>query len=752
MPEPTLQELYRQLQESEQRSPAHSELIQAIENLHQAALPFRRFLGRKKLPFVKARDKARLMELHQQIGAKAEALLAGQDSPELKEQVKKIAALSSQNYNALLQYDPNTPRTLESLEEQSRTLVLHVGRHEFGQAENLGANLSERMPLALFDDNGKKISGVFTKKNTFQVQEPFRNALEAAIEAQAPGNRAVAEAAFRHLSENIGKPRTLQHPTTGQPIQLSDDPADNIYQLLKNATVKRGGKRQIDDLDLFSLIKQTLPPELAEQFQPNMCAALKDELDEIRGPIGMNLSSAMIPEGSRLDSRNSAMSAVADLLGMPKLVARSRPLKIVDENGNEIEGTFMELAKGLDIKNLHSRAQFIDQNALEDSTGFGFKDIANTQVLDYICGNVDRHGANMTYRFDPNDKFYGVQLFDNDCSFGTLVPESGEGRNRMVGVKNMRAIPAETCRRIMQLTPATLKYALRGFGLSEKELDAAGRRLGTLQKDLRKEIQFYEKYDREHPRQRGFLLPGHTRILEDHEWRQYPMDQFSTELDGSPSKNTFAHAESCIRTMRERWEKQIEDFRDLSATIAAGIKNRANRSTAAREQRKAGDVQRILGKRTWWGFSSDNYRNMQTAVKNYLEAQKQLAERLKAANSEEAKRSSAYHGARDAVVTRQDLERLQQLSLRMKEMAQTYLDGKLMNGEIPANASDYTKSRIEIARQVLEYGTQGETIKPEEQQKAIANENEAAEKTVNRKALQAADSPKPPESPGRILT
>ncbi len=747
MPDPTFEELYAQLTEAEHRSAAHEALIRAIQALDEASLPFRRFRGRKKLPVVKAQDKTRLMGLHQTIGAKAEALLAGQDSPELKELAKKIAALSSQNYKALLQYNPNTPRTLESLEEQSRTLVLHVGRNEFGQAQNLGANLSERMPLALYDDNGKKISGLFTKKKTLEVQGAFQKALDAALASDDLKDNEIAKTAFRHLRENIGKPIKLRHPTSGQTVQLTDDPAKNIYELLRMSTVGSRGKRKIDSLNLFGVIKQFLPNEAAAQFLPEMCFQLKDQLNPIRNSISMNFSEAKIPEGARLDNRNAAMSTVADLLGMPRIVARSRPMKIVDENGNEIEGTFMELARGMDVKNLSPFAQVIDKNALEMSTGLGFKDVANLQVLDYICGNVDRHGANMAYQFDPNQKFYGVQGFDNDCSFGTLVPASGEGKNRMVGTKNMRAIPAGTYRRVMQLTPATLKYALRGFGLSEEELNAAGQRLMRLQTDLRNEKQFYEEHDRENRRQRGVLLPGHTRILEDNEWKDYPEDQYSTELSGEPSKNAFALACSQVKNMSRQWLEQERDFKDLSRTIAAGVRNRAYKSTAAREQKKADDLKRVLSKRTWSGFSSENYRNMQAAVKNYLEAQKQLAERLKTANSEDAKRSSNYHGAMDAVVTQADLERLRLLSQRMMEAARTYLNGKLVNGQVPANASDYTKRRIEVAQQVLEYGRQGETIKPEETRKAQANEAEAGKQIAHRNAVQAADMPKTPQIP-----
>ena len=200
--------------------------------------------------------------------------------------------------------------------------------------------------------------------------------------------------------------------------------------------------------------------------------------------------------------------------------------------------------------------------------------------------------------------------------------------------------------------------------------------------------------------------------------------------------------------MGRMWQNREQEFKDLSRTVAAGMYNRAYRSTAAREQKKATRLKDLLSKRTWLGFSSDNYRSMQTAVRNYLEAETRLAERLKAANTEEAKRSSTYQGARDAVVTQEDLARLQQLSVRMKNAAQTYLNGKLVNGQVPANASDYTKQRIQAARLILDYGAQGEEIRPEEIRKAEANEAEANRQIARRKDIQADEIPKTPEIPG----
>lgn len=87
------------------------------------------------------------MELHKAIGSAAEEVLKDKgESKALKDIVKKITALSSGSYQALLQYDPaKEPKTLSSLEEV-RTLTVHQGSVLLGGAETLGGAQSERVP------------------------------------------------------------------------------------------------------------------------------------------------------------------------------------------------------------------------------------------------------------------------------------------------------------------------------------------------------------------------------------------------------------------------------------------------------------------------------------------------------------------------------------------------------------------------------------------------------------------------------
>ena len=55
----------------------------------------------------------------------------------------------------------------------------------------------------------------------------------------------------------------------------------------------------------------------------------------------------------------------------------------------------------------------------------------------------------------------------------------------MTNLSNLKVIPKETRDRVMALTPSALKYALRGYGLTEAELKAAGVRLENMQKYIR---------------------------------------------------------------------------------------------------------------------------------------------------------------------------------------------------------------------------------------------------------------------------
>ena len=762
MPEPTMQELLDQLQARQIRSANQNVLIQALRDYDEQTKAFRQLRGRSKLPLVTARDKTRLMELHKAVGAAADSVLGNEgESEELKAIVRKITALSSANYNALVQYDPaKNPKTLSSLEEDVRTLTIHQGNVVLGGADSLSGAQSDRVPLSFLDDKGKRISGVFSKKKLVEPEKQFEDAINDLWESQLFGFGKEAEA-MSWLKEHF-REALRNDPKLSLGVRENAPTGDYLVKLLgKCQRNDQNGKCCIDP----DRLRESLEPLLENGgYNKNTVdhitwTRLAGNLNPMIGPLLFAHDTGKISYGGRIDNRNAAMSAVADLLGMPNVVARSKPMRIIDKDGNVVEGTFMEAANGLDPENLPPSAASINENALKNTNGNAFRDIANLQVLDFLCGNYDRHYANIFYQFDKNGKLCGVQGIDNDGSFGVIGEKQlvrKEGRRgkadtnymHMTNLENMKAIPEETAKRIEALDASTLKYALRGYGLSEEELKAAAFRLDCMKQAIQASRSMTNQ--KKKPKLR-ILSSSDFKKTSIEKLRRDPTSEEAAVSDLAYT-NTFSKAASAVSQMAELLNAQTKDYNDLRNATAVGMDNRAERAVAGKERVKGSALETMLSKRTWWGFSSGNYEQMQRAVKNYVNLYKSVETRLNEANKESNKRMANYHHEKEAVVSQADLERMRSASEQMRDAAWNYLRGKMpelveweLDGQqpipYPAGASDYTKRRIDAAADVYRMAKQGDTIKEVESQTARDNEREAAAAQQRREKERSPEAP-----------
>ena len=470
---------------------------------------------------------------------------------------------------------------------------------------------------------------------------------------------------------------------------------------------------------------------------PEAWRALAKSMSPMIVPVLAGKDVAKIPLGGRVDQRNSAMSAVADLLGMPNVVARAKPMRIIDKDGNVIEGTFMEGAKGMDPRNLPPEARTLKEDCDVNTNGKGFKDLANLQILDYVCGNHDRHEENLFYQFDANGKLCGVQGIDNDSAFGALDIDRAVGKNRarnykfLTNLGNMKAIPADTAKRVLALDENTLKYALRGYGLSEPELQAAGQRLKTLQAHLKKSLDLAR--DPKLAGDRTTML----HVTSDSDFKKCTFRNLAgKEYNFDTGEgNLFNLAEEKVKSLSALEQRQQKEFKKIEDAVEVGMDNRAERYVPGRERVKGSNLETILNKRTWSAWTSKNYVDMQTAVRAYVRCYKTVEDRLNRTNDEELKRRSDYRHEKEAVVSERDLERMQEASEKMRQAAVKYLEGKIpdfneygdLEGPVdyPRGASEYTKRRIDAAIQVLKVAKQGCEIKPVERQTAQDNLRQA---------------------------
>ena len=201
--------------------------------------------------------------------------------------------------------------------------------------------------------------------------------------------------------------------------------------------------------------------------------------------------------GQRIELKNVAMSDIADTLGVPHVLARSRKAQ-VESGGHMIEGVIMDQVSGLDLGKL-SHGQYypiLDTDPLALVNFFysssAMKDIADLQILDYICMNRDRHTGNMIYQFDYSDPekpvLKGVRGIDNDLSFGTDVPNAYDKISVFLPkLEDIRAISREMYDRICDpKTMTEIRVKMYRNGLSHKEIDAVKRRIDQIKERVDK--------------------------------------------------------------------------------------------------------------------------------------------------------------------------------------------------------------------------------------------------------------------------
>ena len=703
-----------------------------------------------RIPILTGDRRDELVRLHEALGREAEALIAGNAVPEEhKDAVKKLAALGSANLRHLRNYDPAEPRSLPELLEDVRTLTLDTRGAQL--KKKLGSAQNSRQPLTFLDDKGREIVGIFTPRKDHRIWDRWdRRFRELADKAK------VMSPLGKDILENLMT--RLEGPEAARLLGIPED-ADRGMRI--GAFYRRVNQQYGDDytqnfFDTIAALSSTperklSAKEVKKALGPSV-GVIADALSDDGTAIINNNIIANIHDGARMDSRNAAMSAVAELLNVPKLLAKSVPMKIIDKNGREIEGTFMQEAEGVDVSNIRDEDRGYGSEALKDLDGRGMKSIADLQVLDFICGNTDRHAHNVTYQFDKQTgKFIGVQGYDNDTAFGTRIPKDGDFVAHLTMPGNLLAVSQTMYERLKQITPEMLKFTLRGYGLSEAELDAAVQRMQIVKDTVEKDLDYYEKRDQDLREGKAVEQPGkfivgkHCRLVPDQDFRKMDWKELGRTVEanwyheGKPVKeklegNFFTRAFQTVKSIYRMYRNQREEYKSLKSEVALGSDNRANPKGAESELDKARQLETVLKNRTKRFHTSTEYENMQEAVKNYREYLENLHQRLGAAARDMEMmdgillpKEDAIPRIMDSVITLEDLNEMQRLSKAMKDTAQIYLDKK---GD--RRYEDYTKNRIDAARVVREMGEKGSKFSESEMNTMERNQHRAQEH-INRR-------------------
>ncbi|MCR5212992.1 MAG: hypothetical protein K6E10_01120 [Eubacterium sp.] len=421
-------------------------------------------------------DKDTLLELISKTAVAGEDFLAnmGAKGKDIKKGlpgiVNNLQGLMARDFDALANYNPEEGYSLMEVQENARTLTINIGDK---QLRTMGNKQNSRIPVTIRDNRGNVRNGVFTKINKNSPVADFNNIVEK-VKAKCDPE------AGKELDGIIGKYRQFlinYNGTTrnGEPIE--ENTPDEIILGRLNRELHNKAKKT-DGVLSTSFIMEYFKESCGIKIDKLPSAAKELFADEINknyvdgvGP-DINSFNLEIPEGARIDNRNTCMSAVASLLGVSDLVARSDNMKYIDEHGNELEGTFMDFADGLDMDNNPDLQVYASKKPLGRLDKL-MPRIADLQVLDFLCMNVDRHTGNLSYKVDKDGNIIDLQGFDNDSSFGDRDVKE-------LDISKLVVVSSQMAEKLSKITPQMMKFALRGRGLSETEIDRAGERLVKL--------------------------------------------------------------------------------------------------------------------------------------------------------------------------------------------------------------------------------------------------------------------------------
>lgn len=489
---------------------------------------------------------------------------------------------------------PNPNFSLKDQMEEFRYVSVQMSSNDI---KKLGAAQSDRTQLKVNLD-GQEVKGVFTNKTFFDGKKeyyPFFDRMAEKYPKYAKFFNGINKEKFYEKGMENQQPLFLYNKDKNFETYLGED--------ARNAVIN-----YINSMGLSNEEKALATKFVLEEDFYEAMVDFSSELGKIATPIVIGKDRVKMKDGDRIDMRNSAMSGVANLIGCPNVIANSRPMAIYDENGKKYdEGTFMEFATGKDYNNLDPIDEMRAMKPSDFDTTEAKEAIADLQVLDYICGNVDRHAGNMFYNIDPKThKLIGVVGIDNDSSFTKKDIPLNKSYLRMPSVNNLKVINDRMAKTITNLTEGQLKATLHGFGLDEESIQAAWKRVTKLKEAIRNGKEYADiKRIPKKAKVAKFKKPYIT-IMKKEDWKKvsyedihdkennyfFTVDRVSnkvSKLDGI-GMHTAMRKNAALAGMRAAMGKAQTEFLYTKAKNASP-----------------------------WFFASTRYKNIITKVKEYHE-------------------------------------------------------------------------------------------------------------------------------------
>lgn len=384
--------------------------------------------------------------------------------------VKDIFGVLTKDIRTLKKCDPKQPGSYNDIIDRARKHTVIIDSKKI---KRIGAVLSSRIPIKI--EGGKK--GFFTPVVNYDPDAKRNESIDKMLKA-------------------IGD----KYPTCKkylEKLKVNEKLQENFWKKYRADTItkifEKGREKDAEELitKMAMTIRLVKNKEWAQGFfedKPELKKAFiefGDAMISLHNHMSV-MTDAGIRKGGNISGRNCAMTDMAKLLDCENVLANSSHMTIrVDDE--YITGVFMEAVDGTDITRLKAGEISLIGSSRLSHRGEALAQVADLQVLDFICGNVDRHMGNMIYdvgtSVTQNPVLKGLKGIDNDCAFGTPDVSNNKKVMRMANVDSMQYIRASMAAKLDAIkNRSVLKYRLSGNGLREAEIDAAWERLQMVKK------------------------------------------------------------------------------------------------------------------------------------------------------------------------------------------------------------------------------------------------------------------------------
>ena len=398
--------------------------------------------------------------------------------------VKAIQQILDRDMEVLNNAELNSGQTLPAILSEGRSTEIRLDS-QMKDLTTIGRNVNTRLPLEISSSLGQQ-KGFFTEDFRIRTVGEYYESLKKdhdftelgadSLLKEPEGINGLDEKKFEDRCIEFSKKAVELRNSGVSYADLVRDKSkfNNAFEgIFKEVYGKKNGKKILGNMANSKLTRF----RFVSFFQ---------DLANI-GSVRSDVKAGKLREGTSIPERSVGLSRLADLLGIPNVVAKAYKMKVRDAEGNLREGVFEELADG-------SNSQYLKKGDLIGELGKDEKildkgkvkqQIADLQVLSYVGGRMGLQQKDLIFNVQDytgagDMVLAGIKSVGNDRSLGLADDASMKASGLIALPEDMKVISRSTLEALKTLDENNLAIAFKDLSITQEEIQGVLTRAGNI--------------------------------------------------------------------------------------------------------------------------------------------------------------------------------------------------------------------------------------------------------------------------------